>query len=728
MSSAAELVKRQRRATTFTLAHPEYADKHVGGVNAVEVDGKARDGYTVFTGGRDGTVRSWDLSSGAPRCARTLEGHASWVNDVKRIDSAHLASASSDKSVRLWDTSRGTLRATLYGHTDYVMALARGADDSAHALASGGLNKELFLWDIERGIATNVSPSSMTLYANTYATPLSGSKDSIYALDVSADGNVLVSGGTELALRVWDARTRTKEGKLKGHTDTVRAIVVDASGRKCVTASSDRTIRVWDIGQQRCVQTFAGMHSGSIWALDVDREFSRVYSSGVDRRICVTNLTNRRSTLLCMESAAVLNIKLDDTHRSATSDGDIWTATASRSIKRWPASAPDDVFSVDGSGGDTAMPTTARHAAVMMGSVSRHPGTWFDVGSPGVMSIGTPRKFDTWGDAAAATPGSIAIGTGALSLAAKTPSSPSKIEAAASALAPLNEIVGASPVERHAVLRDKRRVMTQNSVGAISIVDVCTGKTIETFDGMKQSSESDFDALLADETINPLSATPSWFTCDSRSGSLAITLAPSSAFSAEAYASDLGIANAASDERRNLGLEVIKTLLASWVSKYAPEKTSSVSSSAFAPFPTSLEFDGDYGRVSVDVDALRGTEEEREFLPKWIVDHALGVAPPPESPKLSFELKPMAGTSTPPISNASVSAPKILGVRKIKEYVKEKLDADGKKSANIELECAGVGLDDAYTLAYINVHVWKKGAPIIVEYRDVDDDASAPRR
>ena len=735
MSSTAELVKRQRRATTFTLAHPEYADKHVGGVNVVEVDGHGRgDGHTVFTGGRDGTVRSWDLSSGMPRCARTFEGHAAWVNDVKRIDGAHLASASSDRSVKLWNTSQGTLSATLYGHMDYVMALARGADAGANALASGGLNKELFVWDIERGIATNASPS-MTLYANTYATPLSGSKDSIYALDVSADGNVLVSGGTELALRVWDTRTKMKEGKLKGHTDTVRAIVVDADGKKCVTASSDRTIRVWDIGQQRCVQTFAGMHAGSIWAVDVNREFTRVYSSGVDRRLCVTSLTTSRSTLLCLESAAVLNITLDDTHRRGTSDGDIWTATASRSIKRWPANAPDDVAY----SGSDATSTSARHTTIptMTGSVSRQPGTWFDVGSPGVMSLGTPRKFDTWGDADPATPGSIAIGTGALSLAARTnaaaSSSSSKAESA-SALAPLNEIVGASPVERYAVLRDKRRVMAQNSVGAITIVDVCTGKTIETLDGMENSS--DFDALLEDQSINPLAAMPSWFTCDARSGSLAITLAPSSAFSAEAYANDLGIADAPDDERRNLGLEVIKTLLASWVSKYAPEKKSSAS--AFAPFPTSLEFDADYGRVSVNVDALRGTEQEREFLPKWIVDHALGVAPPPESPKLSFELKPVAGASTPQISNASVSAPKILGVRKIKEYVKEKLiaaaaasndddkndkndDKDGRY-ANLKLECAGVALDDGFTLAYIHAFVWKKGAPLLIDYRDVDDD------
>ena len=128
-----------------------------------------------------------------------------------------------------------------------------------------------------------------------------------------------------------------KEGKLKGHTDNVRAIVVDTDGKKCVTASSDRTIRVWDIGEQRCVQTFAGMHTGSIWALACNRDFTRVYSGGIDARICVTSLRDRKSSLVANESAAILKLRLDESTRASgfaahSSDGDLWTATASRSV------------------------------------------------------------------------------------------------------------------------------------------------------------------------------------------------------------------------------------------------------------------------------------------------------------------------------------------------------------------------------------------------------------
>jgi len=48
------------------------------------------------------------------------------------------------------------------------------------------------------------------------AAALTGSKNSIYSLAMSPDGNTLVSGSTEKVLRVWDTRRYTKTMKLKG--------------------------------------------------------------------------------------------------------------------------------------------------------------------------------------------------------------------------------------------------------------------------------------------------------------------------------------------------------------------------------------------------------------------------------------------------------------------------------------------------------------------------------
>jgi WD repeat-containing protein 48 len=287
------------------------------------------------------------------------------------------------------------------------------------------------------------------------------------------------------------------------------------------------------------------------------------------------------------------------------------------------------------------------------------------------------------------------------------------------------EIIGVSPIVRHSVLKNKMEVLTQDSMGAIALWDVSRPTPIRTFDGVTDGS--DFEILLENESLNPDVVVPSWFTCNTRSGSLAITLSPSSAFNAEAYASDLGIADAAPDERRNLGVETIRLLMDEWVEKFTSSKPPRSTKRAFAePLPSECAVSfahpiDDSGRVCVKIrEDFSGTPTERELLPKWFADHALNQAPEPESPKISFRLAPRAGSGLAEISPASVSAPKILGAQKIREYIAQKLDeTDGGTSTDasaLALWCAGQPVPSSATLAAALARVWKKSPPIELEY------------
>ena len=322
-SSSAATMASVPIKVTAVLRDPELAPGHRYGINSLA---GLQGSPTLFSAGRDGTVRCWEPRSVGGRTAAmvgTMEGHDDWVNDVASLRDNWVASCSSDCTIRLWQAPQPSqsggmgevaMGETLRQHKDYVKAIAYCAD--TRQLASAGCDCALLLWDVQRAELTASSGGE-------------GHSDSIYALAANAAGTLIASGSVDTDVRVWDPRSPRDELQLSGHTDIVRSLLLSPDGSRIMSCGSDRTLRVWHIGERRC-EAVLTPHDASIFSLAYDAEGGGILSGDSAGTIMLTDLGTHASRLLCQVGAGVQRLHVD-----TSSQPSLWVATTRSELTSW---------------------------------------------------------------------------------------------------------------------------------------------------------------------------------------------------------------------------------------------------------------------------------------------------------------------------------------------------------------------------------------------------------
>jgi WD40 repeat protein len=165
----------------------------------------------------------------------TLKGHTGWVGAVAfAADGKTLASASADKTIRLWDCEARKVQAIFRGHEDYVCAVA--FHPKGDRLASGSYDHTAKLWD------TKTAKELLTLR---------GHRGVVMSVAFSPDGRTLATGSIDGAIKLWDTNTGQERATLRGHKSWVNSVVFSSDGSVLASGSSDATVKLWDVNGRR---------------------------------------------------------------------------------------------------------------------------------------------------------------------------------------------------------------------------------------------------------------------------------------------------------------------------------------------------------------------------------------------------------------------------------------------------------------------------------------------
>ena len=195
------------------------------------------DGQLVASASRDKTVRLWGAKIGV--AYKILQGHtASVIVVVFSPDSQLVASASNDETVKLWNAKTGAVHQTLKGHTRAVTFSPDG-----QLIASASFDATVRLWDAKTGAVHQT---------------LRGHTDLVTTVVFSPDGQLVASASSDKTVRLWDAKTGIVHQILLGHTASVIAVVFSPDGQLVASASNDETVRLWNAKTGAVHQTLKG--------------------------------------------------------------------------------------------------------------------------------------------------------------------------------------------------------------------------------------------------------------------------------------------------------------------------------------------------------------------------------------------------------------------------------------------------------------------------------------
>ena len=195
------------------------------------------DGKRLISVSHDKTIRTWDVATGSPlRVLRPPIGpgpqgmlYAEALSpDARTLATAGNSGKIGESRIVLIDLATNRIARVLTGHASSVTAMAFSPDGTR--LASASLDRTARIWNPADGQCERV---------------LEGHEDQIYGLAFSPDGRRLATASLDKTGRIWSIANGQCETVLRGHQREVQCVAWRPDGQVVATGGWDGAIRQW---------------------------------------------------------------------------------------------------------------------------------------------------------------------------------------------------------------------------------------------------------------------------------------------------------------------------------------------------------------------------------------------------------------------------------------------------------------------------------------------------
>ncbi|TRY63143.1 hypothetical protein TCAL_00346 [Tigriopus californicus] len=264
---------------------------------------------------------------------REYKGHRDgiWDVDVSKVGHPLIATASADKTARIWGIDSGKCLLNYTGHAGSVnsisfhpsqdIALTASGDGTAHVWKASavpdftpsgaggfGLSSEESAADSsedDRRTSNHPSDLSRCTAVKTPIIALSGHQGVVIGCQW-LDDDLAVTAGWDRAAHLYNVETGALMQTLVGHDAELTHVSCHPSKRLVATCSVDTTFRLWDFRETiHSVSVFQG-HTEAVTSTAFSRT-DQIVSGSDDRSVKVWDLRNMRAPVTSIQAPSAVN-------------------------------------------------------------------------------------------------------------------------------------------------------------------------------------------------------------------------------------------------------------------------------------------------------------------------------------------------------------------------------------------------------------------------------------